>query len=95
MALMLARAAMEFYDAIKIYSYAKKVYAENSFYKIIAQDFSYIFSVAFSPDGQSIVTGSWNQNARLWDVPMPLDEFLESGWLAPLTTEQKKKYGIE
>ncbi|MCB9266453.1 MAG: caspase family protein [Lewinellaceae bacterium] len=28
----------------------------------------YIFSVAFSPDGQSILTGHWDRKARLWTL---------------------------
>jgi WD40 repeat protein len=27
-----------------------------------------VAAVAFSPDGQTVLTGSWDQTARLWDA---------------------------
>ena len=27
-----------------------------------------VFSVAYSPDGTKILTGSWDNTAQLWDV---------------------------
>jgi WD40 repeat protein len=43
------------------------IYAENSFYKIIAKHEDTINCVAFSPDGNTILTGSGDKTARLWD----------------------------
>ena len=30
-----------------------------------------VTAVAFSPDGKTVLTGSWDGTARLWDVPPP------------------------
>ncbi|MEP7144272.1 MAG: adenylyl-sulfate kinase [Ferruginibacter sp.] len=54
-----------------------------------------INSVAFSPDGKTILTGSDDHIARLWEIPIPLKEFLKKGDLEPLTEAQKKEYGVK
>ena len=51
-------------------------------------------SVAFSPDGKFILAGISDNTARLWKAAVPLEEFLKSRQIDPLTTEQKKKFGI-
>ncbi|MCK4764755.1 MAG: hypothetical protein KAW12_21330, partial [Candidatus Aminicenantes bacterium] len=45
-----------------------KIYRENNFYKIAATHRESITSVAFSPDGKTILTGSKDKTARLWDL---------------------------
>jgi len=45
-----------------------RIYYDNNFYRIISQHRSSITSVAFSPDGKSILTGSQDSTARLWDL---------------------------
>ena len=44
-----------------------RIYSNDNFYKIISNS-SNIFSVAFSPDGNRILTGSWDKTACLWDL---------------------------
>ncbi|MBA7533727.1 Tol-Pal system protein TolB [subsurface metagenome] len=46
----------------------RRIYYDNSFYKIIAKHEEWISSVAFSPDGKTILTGSGDNTARLWDL---------------------------
>jgi len=41
-------------------------------------------SAAFSPDGTHVVTASWDQTARVWDVP------LASGTLAEWRTTMER-----
>ncbi|MCP5105799.1 MAG: WD40 repeat domain-containing protein, partial [bacterium] len=45
-----------------------KIYRENNFYKIVARHEKDVYSVAFSPDGKTILTGSWDNTARLSDL---------------------------
>jgi len=52
-------------------------------------------SVAFSPDGELILAGVSDNAARLWKAAMPLEDFLRSNQIDPLTAEQKKKFGIK
>ncbi len=54
-----------------------------------------IGATAFSPDGKSIVIGGDKGIIQIWDVAMTLEDYLKSGWLEPLTKEQKKEFGIE
>jgi len=54
-----------------------------------------ITKVAFSPDGEAILAVDDNGTARLWDVPLPLEEFLSGGYIEPLTPAQKEQYGIK
>jgi WD40 repeat protein len=66
-ALRLAEKARDL-DRNKIVTAAlNKIYSENSFYKIVAKLEGNVSSVAFSPDGKNLLTGSWDQIARLWD----------------------------
>ncbi len=45
-----------------------KIYRENSFYKIIVKHEELIRFVVISPDGKSILTGSRDSTARLWNL---------------------------
>jgi WD40 repeat protein len=45
-----------------------KIYRENIFYKIVAKHKESVNSVAFSPDGKTILTGSKDGTAWLWDM---------------------------
>jgi WD40 repeat protein len=53
-----------------------------------------INSVAFSPDGKMIVTGSWDKTARLWEVKKSHDKFRKGNSYQDLSVSQKIKYGI-
>jgi WD40 repeat protein len=44
-----------------------KIYRENNFYKTIAASGSEIYCAAISPDGNTVLTGSGDSSARLWD----------------------------
>ena len=44
------------------------IYSENNFYRIISRHESAVESVVFSPDGRSILTGSYDKTARLLDL---------------------------
>jgi WD40 repeat protein len=50
--------------------------------------------LAFSRDGKTFITASSDKTARLWYIPLTLDDFLKSGKLQPLSPQQKKEYGI-
>ena len=45
-----------------------RIYYDHNFYRIVSRHSSDIMSVAFSPDGKSILTGSQDSTARLWDL---------------------------
>jgi WD40 repeat protein len=53
-----------------------------------------IISVAFSPDGKNILTGSWDKTARLWEVKKIHNKFLIENSYQDLSVSQKIKYGI-
>jgi len=53
-----------------------------------------INSVAFSPDGKIILTGSWDKTARLWEIKRPLKEFQTDNSYQGLSISQIIKYGI-
>jgi WD40 repeat protein len=52
----------------------------------------FIKSVAFSPDGARVVTGSRDNTARLWEVPPPALDDPERIWLS---TEVRTGWTIE
>lgn len=68
LALRLCEEAMKNNPAAKIIDAANKLYAENSFYSVLFRHSSAILSVAFSPNGDNILTGSEDATARLWDL---------------------------
>jgi WD40 repeat protein len=45
-----------------------RIYYDHNFYRIVSRHENSILSVAFSPDGKSILTGSQDSTARLWDL---------------------------
>jgi WD40 repeat protein len=53
-----------------------------------------INSVAFSPDGRSVLTGSWDRTARLWEIKKTHKEFQAGNSYQDLSISQKIKYGI-
>jgi WD40 repeat protein len=53
-----------------------------------------IRSVAFSPDGKSILTGSWDKTARLWEIKKTHKKFQSGNSYQNLTVSQKLEYGI-
>jgi WD40 repeat protein len=53
-----------------------------------------IRSVAFSPDGRSILTGSWDKIARQWEIKETHKEFWSGNSYQELSNAQKIKYGI-
>ncbi len=53
-----------------------------------------IISVAFSPDGKNILTGSWDKTARLWEVKKNHKQFMMENLYQDLSVSQKTKYGI-
>jgi WD40 repeat protein/AAA+ ATPase superfamily predicted ATPase len=55
-----------------------------------------VSAVAFSPDGKMIATGSRDNSIRLWNAQLqPVEAFLKSGQLQPLSATQKKQYGLD
>jgi WD40 repeat protein len=51
--------------------------------------------VDFSPDGKYMLTGSFDRTARLWEIHMPLQDFLKNGVCEQLSEKELKEYGIE
>jgi WD40 repeat protein len=51
--------------------------------------------VAFSPDGKTVLTGSMDQTARLWDVAAALPDDLERAatWAEVLTGLELDEFG--
>jgi WD40 repeat protein len=67
LALQLAANAMTVHADPSIESEKIKIFAENIFYTINAKAPAKIVSAALSPDGKSILTGSTDNIARLWN----------------------------
>jgi WD40 repeat protein len=53
-----------------------------------------INTVAFSPDGKMILTGSWDKTARLWQIKKTHKIFLKENSYQNLSESLKLKYGI-
>jgi WD40 repeat protein len=53
-----------------------------------------INSVAFSPDGKNILTGSWDKTAMLGEVKKGHNKFMMENSYQDLSVSQKTKYGI-
>jgi WD40 repeat protein len=53
-----------------------------------------INSAVFSPDGKSVLTGSWDKTARLWEIKKPHRKFQIENSYQVLSISQKIKYGI-
>ncbi|MEO5777784.1 MAG: WD40 repeat domain-containing protein, partial [Flavobacterium sp.] len=68
LALRLAEQAMLNDSKQEIEREANNIFYENFFYKIAGSHKSPITSIAFSPDGNMILTGSEDQTARLWSL---------------------------
>jgi WD40 repeat protein len=69
LALRLAEASIKMYsDSVNV-AFATSTYINNSFYSTEFKGHSdWINSVAFSPDGKHILTGSADSTAQLWDL---------------------------
>jgi WD40 repeat protein len=68
-ALRLAEYALSIDSGNKnIFKNINKIYSENIFYSVAAKHETAVSSAAFSPDGKSILTGSYDNTARLWDL---------------------------
>lgn len=60
-----------------------RIYYDNNFYRIVSKHESSIMSVAFSPDGKSILTGSQDSTVRLWDLEgNDLMVFKHNNWVS-------------
>jgi WD40 repeat protein len=70
-----------------------RIYYDNNFYRIILSQKSSITSVAFSPDGKSILTGSQDSTARLWDLQgKELGVFRHKDWVYSVAFSPDSKY---
>ncbi|MEO5683296.1 MAG: hypothetical protein ABIQ88_11685 [Chitinophagaceae bacterium] len=67
LALQLAIQAMNIHGEPAIAKEKIKIYAENLFYTVNAKAPAKIVSAALSPDGKTILTGSTDNTARLWN----------------------------
>ena len=56
-----------------------------------------VYSAEFSPDGSRIVTASQDKTAKVWFTAEGALKWLKenNNKVAPLTEENKKKYGVE
>jgi WD40 repeat protein len=67
-ALRIAEKARQLEKTENVIKTINRIYTGNSFYKIAARHDEPIRVVAFSPDGKTILTGSNDTTARLWDL---------------------------
>jgi WD40 repeat protein len=68
LALRFAEKALKIEEHETLNLASRKLYFENSFYKVIARQDNAITSAALSPDGKRILTGSRDGIARLWNA---------------------------
>ena len=68
LALNLASQALQINGDEIIHEDALSIYRDHSFYKIVINESSSIYSATYSPDGKTIVTTSGDNKARLWKL---------------------------
>jgi len=52
------------------------------------------FSLGFTRDDRYLLAGLSNGRVEAWPVPVPLEEFLATGLVEPLSEEQMKQYDV-
>ena len=68
LSLRLTEQSIKEFSTAKNRALASLTYQENTFYKILIHGIKGLDHIAFSPDGRRILTGSFDQAARLWDL---------------------------
>jgi WD40 repeat protein len=54
-----------------------------------------IIAFAFTPDKKKVLICTEDDKCKFWEMPLPLEAFLKSDKIEPLSVEQKKTYSIE